>query len=86
MGRIDSIDDFLSKGTHTKEVYRDPGWGRGPCTKGYTLTSLDRFRWNIDFWEEDGNYAGGITFSSGPVQSHMAYMIYLGILEYTKIK
>lgn len=76
--------DLKDKDTLVKECYRDNGWGRGPCTKGWRLQKLNHGRFIVKFWEEDGNYAGGDTFNSGEVYFSTAYMIILGIEAFCK--
>lgn len=68
----------------SQEHYRDRGWGRGDCTKGWSIEAEGYGKYTVSYWDNEGNYAGGNVFSSGPVYWNTAYTLILGREAYLK--
>lgn len=89
VNRKDLLEEMKAKDKLIKECFRSKGFGRGSCTKGWRIEKYPQLYWDnyrVHMWEDDGNYAGGDTFDSGPkpIQFSTAYMLILGIEAYCK--
>lgn len=57
-------EELLAKlakhGRYYEEHYKDPGFGRGPCTKGWLVKYAESSKeYVVSLSEAAGNYAGG---------------------------